>query len=416
MKLDDLSTAAPDPRLHAQADAMDADGPSVSLLELLTWIGEAKRGLAAFTFAVAALAVGAALFMAPIFTARTSLLPPASQQSGGASAALAALGALGGLGGGLTAKTPDELYVALLKSDSLLRALDARFGLLARYELKTHEDLRKQWPNRVRVLADRKSGVISVDVDDEDPKFAADLANAHAAEITKLLGRLAVSEAQLRRSFFEQQLKETKENLVKAELGLRAVQEKSGVIVLDKQAEAMITGLAQLRALIAEREVQLKVLRTSATGENPDVQRLNSELAALRGELARMESSRGARGTGAVDIPVGRIPEAAIDYVRARRELKLQETLLESMVRQYEIAKLDEAKEGPVLQQVDVALPPDRKSKPARALIVIASALAALLLGSMVVVSRRYAARSRETDPQHALAWAALNRAWRLRR
>jgi tyrosine-protein kinase Etk/Wzc len=416
MKLDDLSTAAPDPRLQAESDSMQDEGPSVTLVELLTWIGEAKLKLAAFTGVVAALAVSMALYMTPIFTARTSLLPPASQQSGGASAALAALGALGGLGGGLGAKTPDELYVALLKSDSMVRALDARFGLLARYELKTHEDLRKQLPGRIRVLADRKSGVISVEVDDKDPKFAAELANAHATEITKLLGRLAVSEAQLRRSFFEQQLKETKENLIKAELGLRAVQEKSGVIVLDKQAEALITGVAQLRALIAEREVQLKVLRTSATGENPDVLRLNSELAALRSELARMESSRGARGGGAVDIPVGRIPEAAIDYVRARRELKLQETLLESMVRQYEIAKLDEAKEGPVLQQVDVAQPPDRKSKPARALIVIASTLAALLLGVVVVVWRRYAALARERDPQHALAWAALTRAWRLRR
>lgn len=416
MKLDDLSTAAPDPRLHAAPDAEGDEGPSVSLVELLTWIGEAKRGLAAFVLAAAAAAAGVALLLPPIFTARTSLLPPASQQSGGASAALAALGALGGLGGGFGAKTPDELYVALLKSDSMMRALDARFGLLARYELKTQEDLRKQLPNRVRVLADRKSGVISIEVDDEDPKFAAELANAYASEVTKLLGRLAVSEAQLRRSFFEQQLKDTKENLVKAELGLRAVQEKSGVIVLDKQAEALIAGAAQLRALIAEREIQLKVLRTSATGENPDVVRLNSELAAMRAELARMESSRGTRGGSAVDMPVARIPEAAIDYVRARRELKLQETLLESMVRQFEIAKLDEAKEGPVLQQVDVALPPDRKSKPARALIVLASTLAALLLGVVIVVWRRYAALAREHDPQQALAWVALSKAWRWRR
>lgn len=413
MKLDDLSTAAPDVGLRTSTQADVDDGPSVSLVELLTWIGEAKRGLAALVIAVAVMSLGTALLMTPIFTARTSLLPPASQQSGGASAALAALGALGGLGGGFGAKTPDELYVALLKSDSMIRALDARFGLIARYELKTHEELRKALPDRVRVLADRKSGVISVEVDDKDPKFAAELANAHATEITRLLGRLAVSEAQLRRSFFEQQLKDTKENLIKAELGLRAVQEKSGVIVLDKQAEALITSAAQLRALIAEREIQLKVLRTSATGENPDVQRLSSELTAMRAELARMESSRSARGGSAVDLPVGRLPEAAIDYVRARRELKLQETLLEGMVRQYEMAKLDEAKEGPVLQQVDVALPPDRKSKPARALIVIASTMAALLVGLIVVVWRRYSVLAREHDPQHALAWAALTRAWR---
>jgi len=411
MRPDDLPNTIAD----AQPAAEDF-GPSVSLLDLLTWVGEGKWLVARSTALAALASIVFAFLLPPIFTARTTLLPPASQQSGGASAALAALGALGGLGGGLGAKTPDELYVALLKSDSVLRALDARFDLKARYEVKTYEELRKSMPERVRVTSDRKSGVISVEVDDKDAAFAAELANAHATEITKLLGRLAVSEAQLRRAFFELQLKDVKENLIKAELGLRAVQEKSGVIVLDKQAEALIGGAAQLRAMIAERDVQLKVLRTAATGENPDVLKLTSELAALRFELARMESARGPSSGSAVDIPVGKIPEAAIEYVRARRELKLQETLLESMVRQFEIAKLDEAKEGPVLQQVDKALPPDRKSKPSRTLIVIASTLLALLASLGFVVWRRYAAASREQDPQHALAWAAMRRAWVWRR
>ncbi len=210
--------------------------------------------------------------------------------------------------------------------------------------------------------------MISVEVDDKDAKFAADLANAHEPEVTKLLGRLAVSEAQLRRVFFEKQLQETKENLVKAEQSLQAVQEKSGVIVLDKQAEALISGAALVRAQISEREVQLHVLRTSATDQNPAVMRLNSELRGMRAELARMESSQGGAPGSAVDLPVGRLPEAAVDYVRARRELKLQETLLEGMVRQYEIAKLDEAKEGPALQCAGRRrhVPPDRKSKPVR--------------------------------------------------
>ncbi len=411
MKLDDLSNAVTEPH-----PAEEDFGPSFGLVDLLTWVGEGKLTIASVTSLAAIGSLAVALLLPPIFTARTTLLPPASQQSGGASAALAALGALGGLGAGLGAKTPDELFVALLKSDSVLRALDTRFDLKTRYELKTYEALRKSMPSMVRVASDRKSGVISVEVDDEDPKFAAELANAHASEITKLLGRLAVSEAQLRRVFFEQQLKDIKENLVKAELGLRAVQEKSGVIVLDKQAEALIGGAAQLRAMVAEREVQLKVLRTAATGENPDVLKLNSELAALRSELARMETSRGRATGSSVDIPVGKIPEAAIEYVRARRELKLQETLLESMVRQFEIAKLDEAKEGPVLQQVDKALPPDRKSKPSRALIVIASTLLALMLSLVFVVWRRYAAVVREQDPQSAQAWDALRSAWRWRR
>ena len=399
----------------ATEDEFD-DGPVVGLVDLLTWIGEGKRLIATVTVAAGVIALIVALLLPPMFTARATLLAPNSQQQSGSAAALAALGALGGLAGGLAPKTSDELYVALLKSDSVDRELDKRFDLKQRYDVKTYEELRKKLPEYIRVASDKKSGVISVEVDDEDPKFAAALANAHGDEVAKVLGRLAVSEAQLRRVFFAKQLQDTKESLIKAEQNLLKVQSKTGVIVLDKQAEALITAAAQVRAMIAEREVQLKVLRTSATPQNPQVMQLNSELAALRVELGRMESSQGPTTGSAIDLPVGKLPEAGLEYVRARRELKIQETLLESMLKQYEIAKLDEAKEGPELQVVDEALPPDRKSKPQRALIVLASALLALLASCAFVVIRRYAALAREQDPGGAAAWQALGSAWRLRR
>ena len=407
--------SADTPPLYAGAPLAD-DEPQVSLAELLTWVGEKKRFIGLVTLLAALGSAAYALLTPPIYTARSTLLAPGSQQQSGSAAALAALGSLGGLAGGLGAKTPDDLYVALLKSDSVTRALAKRFDLANHYEVKTFEDLRRVLPTYVRVGADKKSGLITLEVDDQNAQFAADLANAHEAEVTRLLGRLAVSEAQLRRVFFEKQLKETKDNLVKAEHDLQLVQEKSGVIVLDKQAEALITGAAQVRAQISEREVQLKVMRTGATEQNPDVIRLNSELRALRGELARMESAQGGAAGSAVDMPVGRIPAAAIDYVRARRELKLQEALLESMVRQYEIAKLDEAKEGPQLQQVDAAVPPDKKSKPSRALIVLAGTFAGFLLATIWVIARRWLASMRAADPDSEAAWAGLARAWGLRR
>ena len=392
----------------------DEEGPGLGLTELLTWVGEGKRLIATATVIAAVAAAGISMLLPKTFTAHATMLAPGSQQQSGSAAALAALGSLGGIVGA-SAKSPDELYVALLKSDSVQRALAQRFDLMTRYDVKNYETLRKEMPKYIRVASDKKSGLISVDVDDEEPKFAADLANAHAGEITKVLGRLAVSEAQLRRVFFAKQLDETKEHLIKAEQNLRNVQEKSGVIVLDKQAEALIASAAQLRAMIAEREVQLKVLRTSATGQNPDVIRLNSELAAMRTELARMESRQGGSDGSAVDLPVGKLPEAGIEYVRARRELKLQETLLETMIRQFEAAKLDEAKEGPALQVVDVALPPDRKSKPSGMLITLAATALALLLSTGFIVMRRYGAWSREQYPQDAAARAALSRAWRWR-
>jgi len=410
-----------DPLTNVPADDFEEqDGPSISLFDLLVWLGEGKRIIAACAGAAMLLAVVVALLKPNIFTARATLLAPGGQQQSSSAAALAALGSLGGLAGGIGAKTPDELYVGLLRSDSVQRALDQQFKLQQRYEVKTYEQLRLALPQHVRLSSDKKSGLITVEVDDEVPQFAADLANAHADEVTKLLGRLAVSEAQQRRAFFERQLKDTKENLIQAEQALRAVQEKSGMVVLDKQAEAIITGVAQLKALIAEREVRLKVLRTGATAENPDVLRLTSELSALRSELARMEAApagnASSAATGSIDIPVGKLPGAAVDYVRARREVKFQETLLESMLRQYEIAKLDEAKEGPSLQKVDIAQAPDRKSKPARSLIVLTSTLLALLASAMYVIGRRYLALRRALDPGNAQAREALRHAWRWRR
>ena len=408
MKSEDLQQLPP-----ATADEFDDEGPTVSLTQMLTWVGEGKRLIAAVTVAAAIASIAVGLLLPKIYTARATLLAPGSQQQSGSAAALAALGSLGGLVGGAGAKSPDELYVALLKGDSVQRALADRFDLKTRYEVANYETLRKKLPEYIRVASDKKSGLITVEVDDKEPKFAADLANAHAGEVSKVLGRLAVSEAQLRRVFFEKQLNETKEHLIKAEQDLRLVQEKSGVIVLDKQAEALITGAAQVRALIAEREVQLKVLRTSATDQNPEVIRLSSELRALRVELARMESAQGGNAGSAVDMPVGKLPEAAIAYVRARRELKLQETLLEGMLRQFEAAKLDEAKEGQALQQVDIAVPPDRKSKPSVALIAMTSTFLALLASTIFVLIRRYAAWSRELNPQDGQARSELAQAWR---
>lgn len=410
--MSERAATTPEPRSAGPGDGTSAP---ISVIELLTWLGGGKRLVAGVTLAAAAVSLVVTLLMPPIFTARTSVLPPGSQQASGSAAALAALGNLGGLAGGLPGtKTTDELYVTLLRSDSVLRALDARYQLQKRYEVKNFEALRKAMPRMARVTSDKKTGVISIEVDDEDAAFSAELANAHVSELSAVLSRLAVSEAQQRRAFFEQQLAAINDKLIGAETRLRDVQERSGVIVLDKQAEALIGSAARVKAQIAEQEVRLRVLRTGATAQNPDVQRLETELAGLRAELARMEASQGGRSGSTVDLPVGKIPAAAIDYVRARRELKLQETLLESVVRQLELAKLDEAKEGPLLQAIDKALAPDYKSKPSRASIVLVSCLGALLLSAAWVVWRGYVAKRRALDPALLDETLALRRAWGL--
>lgn len=412
--------------IPAQVEDDEDDEPRLDLLDVLTWIGEAKRRIAILTTVVAVCAAGIALMLPLKYTARTTLTAPATQSQGqGASAALSALGSLGALSGlstSLIGKTPDEMYVAILKSDSVLRELNTRFKLQERYEVRTFEALRLGMKKFVNVTADKKSGVILVEVEDEDPKFAAELANGYASEVDKVLARMMLTEAQQRRGFFELQLKDAKQSLANAEQALRQVQEQSGMIVLDKQAEAIIKAVAELKSRIVTTEVELRVLRTSSTAANPDVQRRTTELAALRSELTRMEtagaiaSASAASGPTNFDIPTSKLPATAVELMRAMREVRLQETLLANMVRQYETARLDVAKDAPSLQQIDIAQPPDRKSSPARALIVLGAAFATLLLSSMWVVWRRYRALISATDPQAAQAWSAMTGAWRLRR
>ena len=406
-----MNDTAPSLACRALVHSIHEPDFAYSVVDLLTWLGEGKRLIAGITLAAAVVLLAYALTRDPIYTARTSLLPPNSQQQSGSPAALAALGLLAGV----DAKTPDEFYLALLKSDSVTRALDKRFNLKAHYQITTNEALRKALPQLIRKSYDSNAGVINIAVDDSDPKFAADLANAQAGEVNNLLGRLAVSEAQQRRVFFEQQLNKTKEDLAKAEVSLRRVQSASGVILLDKQTETLLTDAAQVRARIAEREVQLKVLRTGATEQNRDVIDVHSELRALRTELAHMEAAKGDSHGSAVDMPVSKIPEIAIEYMRASRELKLKEALMESTAFQLERARLDEARGGPVLKQIDLALPIDGRSNSSRASPVVGGALLALFASAAWVAIRRCASLDRERDPAAAAAWRVVRRAWRLR-
>lgn len=386
------------------------------MVEVLSWLGQGKWLITKVTAAAAVASLVISLLTAPIFTARTSMLPPGNQQQSGSAAALAALGSLGGLAGGFSGtKTTDELYVALMRSDTVLRALDSRFKLQVHYKVETFVALRKVALKRVRIASDKKTGVISVEVDDPKAAFAAELANGYVAELSGVLSRLAVSEAQQRRAFFESQLAAVNEKLALAETRMRELQERSGMIVLDKQSEAIISGAARVKSLIAEREVTLRVLRTTVTDQNYDVRRIESELKGWRAELARLESAQGVGSRNGLDMPVGKIPAAAIDNVRARRELKLQELLLESVVRQLEMARLDEAKEGPLLQSIDQAVPPDFKSKPSRAMIAVGGTLTGLLGVVVFVLVRAFLAKQRQSDPDAAQEVERMRQAWRWR-
>ena len=357
----------------------------IDLTELLQALSRRWRLILGITAASAAVAIVVSLLLPVYYKAETSILPP---QDKGGNLAAQVMGQAGGLlalaGGAAGVRSPGELFVAMTKSRTVLDRMVDRFDLMKLYQGKYREDARKNLVGVLKVLEDKKSGIISLTVEDRDPKRAADMANAFIEELKSLAGGLAISEAGQRRMFFEDQLRQTKESLARAEEELKGFQQRTGMFQVDAQARAIIEGIARLRAGISGKEVEAKVLRSFATAQNPDLQRVEEEVRALRIELEKVETSKGS----GVDplMSSGRVPEMGTEYLRKLRQLKYNETLFELLSKQYEISKLEEARDAVVIQVIDRAVPPERKSRPKRALIVILATAVMLFLSVFIVL------------------------------
>lgn len=373
-----------------QSQVQSANGEAedeISLLDLLQVIAENLRLLVLGPIFVGLLALGGSFFITPTFTAGVTFLPPQAQQSAAASM-LQSLGALGGLAGAAAGlKNPSDQYVAFLKSRAVQDELIKRFELQERYEAEYLQDARKSLEAASSITAG-KDGLITVEFSDQNPEFAAKVANAYVEELGNLLSRLAVTESQQRRVFFEKQLELTKQRLVDAQQALAA----SGVSVtaLNTNPSIALEGPARLRAQVTAQEVKLASMRAYLTENAPQFRQALNELAALRSQLAKVEKEQAPSAA-----------EGGSEYVSKYREFKYQETLFELFARQYELAKVDESREGAVIQVVDAATPPERKSKPKKALIAIAATLGSGFV-LLFFVFVRHAVRSGAQDPESA--------------
>jgi uncharacterized protein involved in exopolysaccharide biosynthesis len=368
-------------------------------------------------------ALGISFLITPTFTAETVIMPPQAQQSLTASL-VASLGALSGAASAVAGlKNPNDQIVALIKSRTLADRMVDRYELMQRYKAKLRQDARKGLEDRTRIITG-KDGLISIEVDDSDPKIAADMAAGYVQELSRLLASLAISEAQQRRLFFERQLKEAKDNMTRAEIALR----EGGIEpdIFKSSPQAAVTAVAQVQAQIAAQEVKLGAMRGYLTENAPEFRQALTELQALRAQLSKLESAERGRGSvatsgvsgqvagGTAAAPSGTPGTSANDYVTRYREFKYYETLFELFAKQYEIARVDESREGAVIQIVDPALVPEWKSKPKRGLIAIIATLAAgfaFLLYVFVV----NALRNVSQDPESAMKLGRIRAAftWR---
>lgn len=374
----------------------------ISLLDLLVVLAEHWKLLFFGPLAAGLAALGIAFVVTPIYTGTARILPPQQQQSTAAMLAQQ-LGALAGLAGAAAGiKNPADQYVALLKSRSVADRLIERFDLMRVYEADFVQDARKTLDNRSSIKAGR-DGLIQIDVDDEDPKRAAAIANAYVTELEELLKRLALTEAQQRRAFFEKQLEQARDGLKRAQQALAA----SGVgeSILKAEPRAAAESVARLKAALTAQEIKLAAMRGYLTETSPDFRQAMQELSALRAQLDRAEQT---------DVQVGG-GDAARDYISRFRDYKYQETLFDLMARQYEIARLDEAREGALVQVVDAAVPPERRTRPKRALTAVLTTLATGLALAVYVFVRRAWLNARST-PEGEARILALRNAFGFRR
>ena len=389
-------------------------GPSddISLFDLLIILAERRRLISWITIVFACSAIIVSLLLPKSYKATVTLLPPQQSSSVGASL----VSQLGNMGGGMAAlaggsfgiKNPNDMFVAMLKSRTVEDAMVQRYNLQSEYRSRYLSDARKSFESHVTVDGNGKDTMIHISVEARDPNRAAELANGYVEQFRSLSEHLAITEASQRRLFFQKELEQAKNNLASAEEALKATQEKTGLIQLDSQSRALIESAATLRAEVAAREVQIQGMQTYATSENAQLVQAQRELDGLRAQLAKL----GGSGSGETDefiVPKGKVPQAGIEYIRRVRDIKYNETVFEILARQFEVAKLDEAKQGALIQVVDPAIPPDRRSFPKRALIVIGATFAGLFIGILVALLQAGFRRLNE-DPESRDKLANLRR------
>ncbi len=350
------------------------DGHEVSLIEVLTQLAYRKWLIAKVT-GIAMVAGVILAFVLPVrYTATVKIMTPQQTQSSAALMMMNQLTSMSGgslaalAGGGLGLKNPNDTYIGLLTSRPIADAIIQKFSLAKEYHARDMTKARKKLAGYTEVTSE-KNGFIAVSVTDGDKSRAAAMANTYTDQLRILTKTLAVTEASQRRLFYEEQLKQTKETLVAAALAFQQVQQQKGLIQLDAQAKAMIEGLAALRAKVAAKQVEVQAMRSYSTEQNPDVQLAERELTSLQAEEMSLEQSNHVPGIAGLGL--GNVPSAGLEYLRAEHELQYQQILYDMLMKQYDAARLDESKEAAIIQVVEPAIEPDRRSSPERALIVL---------------------------------------------
>jgi uncharacterized protein involved in exopolysaccharide biosynthesis len=370
-----------------------ADDETISLADYLKVIAKRGRMITCVTGSVFVIAIVVMLLKPNIYTATAKIIPP-PQGSG----LMGMMGQMGGsaslIGSIFGAGSTADQYVGMLDSEQIKKAIIRRFNLMEVYKKKYYADMYRMLNSLVDISVGKKDGIITISVDDKDPKRAAAIANAYVEELGKLDAQMDISGAGQDKIFFASRLAKAKVDLVNAEDALKAFQAKNKMLSVPEQAQATIVGIAQLKAQLAVQEAQLSAVRSRVTDTSQEVMAQKASIANIRGQIARLE---GKSGGGSIPS-VGSVPALGQEYLRLMREFRIQETLVEILTKQSEMAKLTEAKNYSTIQIVQSAEAPDRKSKPKKTLSVLLATFAAFFFAVILSFKLEQAERMPEED------------------
>jgi len=370
------------------------DDDTINLLDYIEVVLKRWKMIAKLTAAAFVLAIVVSLLLPKIYSSTARILPP-QQDQGLMSAMAGQLGGLASLAGGmLGGASTGDLYVGMLKSEALKGKIIDRFKLMDVYDIKYRLDAYKALDEIADIQLGKKDGIISITVEDKDPKQAAAIANAYVDELAKLTVKLNISGAGQNRGFLEDRLSKAKVDLAKAEEALKVFQIKNKTMDVPEQAKASIEGVAQLKAQLAIQEAQLATLRSRFTDTTQEVMDAKATVSNIRGQISRLE---GSGGNSAIPS-VGSVPALGQEYFRLMREFKIQETLVELLTKQYEMAKLTEAKDVSGVQIIQVAEVPDKKLKPKRSLLVLGATVGTFFFAVFLAFLLEYISRMPEED------------------
>ncbi len=361
----------------------------ISLLDYLIVLAKQKWFIVIFTVSVTLITAVYSLMLPEVFKAETKLLPPG--KSNKTSLLMREIGGMIGINQNSGKISDPSSIVGILSSRTIYDRIIDKFDLMDIFEAIYMEDAREILSGYVQLNNDKFSGIITITVYNKDPKLAADLANGFVEELKNLMQTIAITEASQRRLFFEEELKKAKENLIASEDAMVEFQEKTGALRVEDQTKAVIKSMAEIRAQIATKEVELKVMKTYSTLNNPDFQMSLEALKGLKHELNKLEE-KGDISPNPL-LTTGMLPVVGTDYIRKLRDLKFNETLFELMAKQYEAARIDEANDPAIIQVLDKAIPPERRFKPHRRKMVTVSFITSLFLSVFLAFLIEYLAR-----------------------